>query len=74
MADDESKGSPTKLLFEILAVLAILVVLWFVTGAYKNADLGGAFLEPPAPLGTGGAYGPQVGQPNPNYTSTSTNQ
>ncbi len=70
MADDEAKGSPTRLLFEILAVLAGLIFIWFATGAYKNADLRGAFLSPPAPLGPGNAYGPQVGQPNPNYTNT----
>ncbi|HVV38765.1 MAG TPA: hypothetical protein VHD31_00365 [Candidatus Paceibacterota bacterium] len=73
MADDESKGSPTKLLFEILGVVGILVFLWFATGAYKHADLRGVFLSPPAPLGPGGSYGPQVGQPNPNYTNTNQN-
>jgi hypothetical protein len=48
--------------------MAALIILWFLSGAYKNADLRGIFLAPPAPVGPGGAYGPQIGQPNQNYT------
>jgi hypothetical protein len=45
--------------------LAILVILWFANGGPERADLRGMFLAPPAPMGPGNAYGPEVGQPNP---------
>lgn len=53
----------------VIAGVVILVGLWFASGAYKNADLRGIFLAPPAPLGTGGAYGPQVGTTSQYYNS-----
>ncbi len=59
MADEKEKGSPMKMLWTVLGAMAILVVLWFASGAYKNADLRGIFLAPPAPVGPGGAYGPK---------------
>ena len=70
MADEKEKSDPMKMLWLVLGVMSIIVVLWFASGAYKNADLKGMFLAPPAPLGPGGAYGPQVGEPNSNYTET----
>ncbi|TSC68700.1 MAG: hypothetical protein G01um101456_528 [Parcubacteria group bacterium Gr01-1014_56] len=59
MADEKEKGDPMKMLWLVLGVMAILVGLWFASGAYKNADLTGVFLAPPAPVGPGGGYGPQ---------------
>lgn len=61
---DKPPADPKKLLIEVLVAIGILVFLWFMSGAYKNADLRGVFLAPPAPLGPGGAYGPQIGQPS----------
>ncbi len=66
---DEPKGDPMQMLLAVLGIMAILVILWFASGAYKKADLRGLFLAPPPPVGPGGAYGPQVGKPNPNYTN-----
>ncbi len=45
----------------VLGILGILVALWFASGGPGKADLRGLFLSPPPPLGTGDAYGPQVG-------------
>ena len=50
----------------LLGIMAIIIFFWFATGAYKNTDLKGVFLTPPVPLGTGEAYGPQIGEPNQN--------
>lgn len=72
MADDEHKkegGGPMQMLWTVLICMGILVFLWFYTGAYKNADLTGVFLAPPAPLGPGGAYGPQVGTTSDFYNN-----
>ncbi len=68
MADEKPKGDPMQLLLMVVGALAVLIFLWFANGGYKKADLRGIFLAPPVPLGPGNAYGPQVGQPNPNYT------
>ena len=61
MADEKKGGGPVEDLFFIVGVIVVLVVLWFATGGPKRADLRGIFLHPPAPLDTGGAYGPTVG-------------
>lgn len=71
---EEPKGSPLQLLYMVLGAMGILIFLWFASGAYKNADLKGIFLAPPAPLGPGGGYGPQIGKPNPNYTNSNQQQ
>jgi hypothetical protein len=63
MADEKSPNEPMKLLMLVVGGMAILIFLWFSSGAYKNADLKGIFLAPPAPLGPGGGYGPQIGHP-----------
>jgi hypothetical protein len=65
---DEPKADPMHMLLAVIGVMAALIILWFLSGAYKNADLRGIFLAPPAPVGPGGAYGPQIGQQNQNYT------
>lgn len=44
-----------------LGLLVVLVVLWYFAGGPGKADLRGIFLAPPAPLGTGEAYGPDFG-------------
>lgn len=59
MADEKPKTDPAKLLMAVLGAMALLIFFWFASGAYKNADLRGIFLAPPAPLGPGGSYGPQ---------------
>lgn len=69
MAEEAPKGNPVTMLFGVLAFMGILVFLWFASGAYKNADIKGLFIAPPPPVGPGGSYGPQIGQPNTIYTS-----
>lgn len=70
MAEAPHEGSPFQLLFTVLGFMAVLIALWFLSGGYKKADLNGIFLYPPAPFGSGTGYGPQVGEPNQNYTNT----
>jgi hypothetical protein len=62
MADEKPKGpSPVEDLVFILSIIGVLTVLWFAMGARKAADVRGLFLHPPAPVGTGGSYGPTLG-------------
>ena len=73
MADEKkSGGGPVELALFLFGGLAVLVVLWFVNGGPERADLKGKFLAPPAPLGTGESYGPQIGERAP-WAPTSTN-
>lgn len=58
MSDAPAKGSPTDDALWFLAMLAILVGLWYFAGGPGKADLKGLFLSAPEPLGTGEAYGP----------------
>ncbi len=58
---DEPKGSVWDDVLFVVGGLAILVALWFFSGGPEKADLRGIFLSPPAPLGTGEAYGPTLG-------------
>jgi hypothetical protein len=67
MADAPKSGSPFTLLFIVIGAVAVLVILWFINGGPSKADLRGLFLEPPAPLGPGGAYGPQIGTTSQYY-------
>jgi len=62
MADEPTKGNPTEDAFFFFGALAILIALWYFAGGPGKADLRGLFLAPPAPLGTGDAYGPQFGE------------
>ena len=61
MADKEEKGDPMNELYLFLGFMAVLVALWYFAGGPGKADLKGLFLSPPAPLGTGEAYGPTFG-------------
>lgn len=62
MADDKPEGSgPMGDLIFIVALIAVLVVLWFAMGARKASDVEGIFLHPPEPVGPGGSYGPTLG-------------
>lgn len=65
MADEKKEGSVTKDALLFLAFFAILVVLWYFAGGPGKADLKGLFLAPPAPLGSGEAYGPTLGSTTP---------
>jgi hypothetical protein len=71
MADEENKGGGplSDLMFIVLGLVA-LAVLWFASGGPQKADLRGIFLQPPAPLGGGNAYGPQLGGTNAQPTTT----
>ncbi len=66
MADDKGGESPYELVWFVVGILAILIALWWMNGGPEKTDLRGIFLAPPPPVGTGDAYGPQVGEPNPN--------
>ncbi|MDO8548478.1 MAG: hypothetical protein Q7R71_02290 [bacterium] len=61
MADEPAGPGPVEDLLFIVGVIVVLIVLWFATGGPERADLRGIFLHPPAPLDTGGAYGPTIG-------------
>lgn len=62
---EEKEHNPMSDVFFVVGALGVLIVLWFATGGPERADLRGIFLAPPAPLDTGEAYGPQVGEPAP---------
>ena len=68
MAEEETKSTTTagQAALSVLGIIALLVILWFANGGPQKADLRGLFIAPPAPVGPGNAYGPQLGQPNPN--------
>lgn len=61
MAGEVPGGSPTSFAIFVFGGFALLVLIWYMTGGPSRADLRGIFLSPPAPLGTGDAYGPQIG-------------
>lgn len=62
MADDEKPkgGGPMSDLMFVVVGLVLLIVLWYANGGPQKADLRGIFLQPPAPLGGGNAYGPDT--------------
>jgi hypothetical protein len=70
MAEEEKKksaGSDFEMVWFVFGGLAVLIFIWWMTGGPERADLRGIFLSPPPEVGgTGEAYGPQVGEPNPN--------
>jgi hypothetical protein len=74
MADEPKGEDPMATLLLVLAGMGVLVFLWFASGAYKNADVKGLFIAPPPPVGPGGSYGPQIGQPNPDYPTNDQTQ
>ncbi len=63
MADEHGSGGGSALedLIFVVGFIVVLVVLWVYTGGPSRADLRGIFIHPPAPVGQGGAYGPQIG-------------
>jgi len=61
-----------EMLVFVFGGFAVLVILWFVLGGPKHADLRGIFLAPPAPLGNGSAYGPQIAPKFNGQTPTTT--
>jgi hypothetical protein len=73
MAEEKGGHDPMHDVFFIGGILVVAIALWFVSGGPERADLRGIFLSPPTPIGTGDAYGPQVGEPAP-WAPTSTNQ
>ncbi len=60
MADEPKPDVMADALW-FVGILAVLVALWYFAGGPGKADLRGLFLAPPAPLGSGDAYGPQFG-------------
>lgn len=71
MADAPKGPTPTEDALWFFGILAALIVLWYFAGGPGKADLRGLFLSPPAPLGNGEAYGPQLnGTENSTTTTT----
>jgi hypothetical protein len=71
MADENGGGTTDmQMLLFVFGGFAVLVALWLFTGGAKHADLKGIFLNPPAPISNGKAYGPTI---KPQYNSTTTN-
>ena len=68
--DDKKKAetTPGQAALSLFGIIVLLVILWFANGGPSKADLRGLFLAPPAPVGPGNAYGPQIGRPNPNIS------
>lgn len=58
---DAPQESPYAIVWWLGGILGALILLWWVQGGPEKADLRGIFLAPPPPLGSGDAYGPQVG-------------
>jgi hypothetical protein len=69
---EEKKHDPMQDVYFVGGILLILIAVWFFSGGPERADLRGIFLAPPEPLGTGDAYGPEIGEPAP-YAPTTTN-
>lgn len=60
MADEPNNVGDTEMLLFVFGGFALLVVLWYLAGGPAKTDLRGIFLNPPAPVGNGNAYGPQI--------------
>lgn len=57
------------MLLFVFGGFAFLVVLWYFAGGPAKTDFRGLFLNPPAPVGSGNAYGPQI-----NHSTTTKNR
>ena len=59
MAEEKpSSGGPVEMAILVFGAFVALVALWYWNGGASRADLRGIFLNPPAPVGQGDAYGP----------------
>lgn len=64
MADEGGGGGgDMEMLVFVFGGFAVLVCLWFATGGPAKSDLRGIFLNPPAPINNGDAYGPTIESP-----------
>ncbi len=71
---DEKKDAGAGVMGDVwwfVGFLAILIGAWLYTGGVGRADLKGIFLAPPQPLGSGNAYGPQIGNDQAQPTDAS---
>jgi hypothetical protein len=70
MAEDAEGGGSASGLGFLLFLIFGLILIWFLSGAAKNADLRSIFLSPPPPLGAGDSIGlPTVDQSGAAYSS-----
>lgn len=79
MAEEEKGGDAMADALFFFGLLALLILVWFMSGGPERADLRGMFLAPPPPLDSGEAYGPgeRVEAPDtlpPPPPATTTNQ
>jgi hypothetical protein len=58
VADDQEDTDPMKMVYFVAGIFIVAIFLWYMSGGADRADLRGILLSPPAPLGTGEAYGP----------------
>jgi hypothetical protein len=61
MADEPKGPGPIGDLFFIVGLILVLVLIWFASGGASRASVSGIFIHPPPPVGTGGSYGPTIG-------------
>ncbi len=75
MADENGGGTTDiDMLIFVFGGFAALVAIWYFTGGPSRADLRGIFLNPPAPIDNGNAYGPTITpKTNTNTTNTTNN-
>lgn len=64
MADENAGGGgDLEMVLFVFGGFAVLVGLWFATGGPSHTDFRGIFLNAPAPINNGNAYGPQITAP-----------
>lgn len=61
MAEEPKGHNPMSDVKFLLVGFVLLLILWWANGGPARSDLRGIFLQPPPPVGSGAAYGPQFG-------------
>lgn len=60
MAEEHKEAPPNPMrdVYIFITIFVVIVILWFAAGGPGKADVRGALLQAPPPLGGGQAYGP----------------